>query len=147
MSLKGKSNCRYTISLKFLKNQDFVWGYALIISGALAAFAVMRYGASRLRKEELLADENDWNLGRWWDVVIVGFVPLGAIVLLVWWLAKEATPGKWYNPLDPSSVMNCLVQWFVILSVLLLIGRRLGRRSLNAAGEEKETVASSDAKS
>ncbi|MCF7957369.1 MAG: sodium-dependent transporter [Phycisphaerae bacterium] len=126
------------ISLKFLKNQDFVWGYALIISGALAAFAVMRYGASRLRKEELLAGENDWKLGRWWDVILVGFVPLGAIVLLVWWLVMEAQPGKWYNPLDPSSVMNCLAQWFVVLSVLLLIGRRLGRRSLKAAGPDSK---------
>jgi len=118
------------ISLNVLKNQDFVWGYALIISGALAAFAVIRYGARRLRKEELLVDENDWKLGRWWDVVLVGFVPIGAITLLVWWLVKEAEPGKWYKPLDPTSVMNCLVQWFVVLSVLLLIGRWLARRSL-----------------
>jgi len=126
------------VSLKFLKNQDFVWGYALIISGALAAFAVVRYGAARLRKEELLADENDWKLGCWWDVIIVGFVPVGAIILLVWWLAKEARPGKWYNPLDPSSVMNCLVQWFIVLSVLLLIGRWLGKRSLNAGGPKSK---------
>ncbi len=118
------------VSLKFLKNQDFVWGYALIISGALAALAVIRHGASRLRREELMAGGKDWKLGRWWDVVIVGFVPLGAIILLVWWLVKEAEPGKWYNPLDPGSVMNCLVQWFVVLSVLLLIGRWLGRRVL-----------------
>ena len=118
------------ISLNVLKNQDFVWGYALIISGALVAFAVMRYGAGRLRKEELKVDENDWKLGRWWDVVLVGFVPLGAITLLVWWLVKEAEPGKWYNPLNPTSVMNCLVQWFVVLIILLLIGRWLARRSL-----------------
>jgi NSS family neurotransmitter:Na+ symporter len=118
------------ISLTVLKNQDFVWGYALIISGALVAFTVMRHGARRLRNEELLVDQNDWKLGRWWDVVLVRFVPLGAITLLVWWLVKEARPGKWYNPLDPTSVMNCLVQWFVVLSVLLLIGRWLARRSL-----------------
>jgi NSS family neurotransmitter:Na+ symporter len=118
------------ISLNFLKNQDFVWGYALMISGALAALAVARYGAKRLRTEELLADENDWKLGRWWDVVLVGFVPLAAITLLIWWLVKEAKPGTWYNPLDPTSVMNCLAQWFVVLGFLLLIGRWLGRRSL-----------------
>jgi NSS family neurotransmitter:Na+ symporter len=113
-----------------LKNQDFVWGYALIISGALAALAVARYGASRLRKEELLGDKTDWKLGRWWDVVLVGFVPSGAMILLVWWLVKEAKPGTWYNPLDPTSVMNCLVQWFVALSILWLMGRWLARRSL-----------------
>ena len=123
------------ISLKFLKNQDFVWGYALIISGALAAFAVMRHGADRLRREELMAGGKDWKLGRWWDVVIVGFVPLGAIILLVWWLViipfNEAESGKWYNPLNPASAMNCLVQWFLVLSVLLLFGRWMGRSVLD----------------
>jgi hypothetical protein len=98
----------------------------------------MRYGAGRLRKEELLAYENDWKLGRWWDVILVGFVPLGAIILLIWWLVKEAEPGKWYNPFDPSSVMNCLIQWSVVLVILGLIGRWLGRRSLNAAGSDSK---------
>jgi len=120
------------ISLNVLKNQDFVWGYALIISGALAALAVARYGARRLRTEELLVDENDWKLGRWWDVVLIGFIPLGAMTLLIWWLVQDAKPGTWYNPLDPSSVMNCLVQWSVVLIVLLLSGRWLARRSLKA---------------
>jgi NSS family neurotransmitter:Na+ symporter len=116
--------------LNVLKNQDFVWGYALMISGALAALAVARYGASRLRNEELLGSEGDWGLGRWWDVVLVGFVPLGAMILLIWWLVKEAQPGTWYNPLDPTSVMNCLVQWAVVLTILLILGPWLARRSL-----------------
>ena len=118
------------IWLGVLKNQDFVWGYALLISGVLIALAVMRYGARRLRKEELASDPNDWRLGRWWDMVIMGFIPTGGIALVVWWLAAGAEPGKWYNPLDPTSVMNCLLQWAVVLVVMLLIGRRLGRRTL-----------------
>src|SRR5690606_5531732 len=32
------------LSLNFLGNQDFVWGVALMISGAFVAFAVIRYG-------------------------------------------------------------------------------------------------------
>jgi hypothetical protein len=39
-------------------------------------------------------------------MILVGFVSLGAIILLVWWQVKEAEPGKWYNPRDPSGVMN-----------------------------------------
>jgi NSS family neurotransmitter:Na+ symporter len=118
------------ISLNVLKNQDFVWGYALIISGVLIALAVMKYGTRRLRIEELASDPNDWRLGRWWDWVMVGFIPIGGIALVVWWLVIEAVPGKWYNPLDPSSVMHCLAQWGVALIVMLLIGRWLGRRTL-----------------
>ncbi|KPK77379.1 MAG: sodium:calcium symporter [Phycisphaerae bacterium SM23_30] len=127
------------IHLKILTNQDFVWGYALLISGALVAFGVMRYGVTRLRKEELCIDENDWKLGRWWDIVLMGFVPLGAVVLLVWWLVKEARPGQWYNPFDPTSVMNCLLQWFVVLFILIMTGRRLGRRSVKISQKTNQT--------
>ena len=118
------------IWLGVLKNQDFVWGYALIVSGVLIALAVMRYGARRLRTEELAGGPNDWRLGRWWDIVMMGFIPVGGVALVVWWLVIGAVPGKWYNPLDPSSVMNCLLQWAVVLVVMLLIGRRLARRTL-----------------
>ena len=116
------------VSLRILKNQDFVWGYALILAGALVALAVMRYGAARLRREEMASDENDWKLGRWWDVVISGFVPAAAVVLLIWWFVQEARPGAWYNPLDPTSVTNCLLQWTAVLCVLLLANRWLSNR-------------------
>ena len=51
--------------------------------------------------------------------IIVGFIPLGAIVLIIWWLVIEAVPGKWYNPFELSSVMNCLVQWFLMLVLFI----------------------------
>lgn len=118
------------IHLGILANQDFVWGYALLISGALLAVAIIRYGVKRLRTEELMDGGDDWKLGGWWDIVILAFVPVGSVVLLVWWLVMGAEPGKWYNPLDPTSVMNCLLQWTAALVVFLLIGRWLGRRSI-----------------
>ena len=119
------------VYLNILKNQDFVWGYALIISGALVSFSVSRYGTDKLRREELTGDRRDWNLGRWWNPVLKFFVPIGAAVLLVWWLVHDAVPGQWYNPLDPTSVMNCLLQWALVISVLLIIGRRLARKTLD----------------
>ncbi|MBN2415271.1 sodium-dependent transporter [bacterium] len=129
------------VHLNILKNQDFVWGYALIIAGALVAVAVHRYGTDRLRREEMTGMKGDWNLGRWWNYVLTFFIPVGAIVLLVWWLVQDAVPGRWYNPLDPTSVMNILLQWGLVISVLLLIGRRLGRRTLElkaTAGDREE---------
>src|SRR5690606_30011602 len=37
------------LSVSFLSNQDFVWGVALMISGAFVATAVIRYGIGRFR--------------------------------------------------------------------------------------------------
>lgn len=119
------------INLNIMKNQDFVWGYALILAGVFLAAAVTIYGAEKLRREDLISDPNDWHLGRWWTWVITGFVILGGITLLVWWLVIEANSGVWYNPLDPTSVMNCLLQWLVMIGIFVAIGRWLARKTLN----------------
>ncbi|MCZ6776083.1 MAG: sodium-dependent transporter [Ignavibacteria bacterium] len=121
------------INLNLLSNQDFVWGVALMISGAFVAFALFRYGITRLREEELLVDESDLKLGRWWDLVLKYFVPSAAITLLVWWLSLSVTvyaPEEWYNPFEPFSVMTCLVQWTVVLSIFVLLNRWMATRML-----------------
>ena len=108
-------------NLDLFGNQDFVWGVALMISGIFVAVAVMRYGVTVLREKEVLQNENDWDLGAWWDRNIKFVVPMLGIALLIWWLSLSATvyaPDDWYNPLSPYSVMTCLVQWGAVLAVL-----------------------------
>jgi neurotransmitter:Na+ symporter, NSS family len=115
-------------SVDFLGNQDFVWGVALMLSGGLVAFAVVRYGAARLRLREILASGKDLQLGAWWDLTMKYFVPCAAVVLLVWWLSLSATvyaPDDWYDPFNPSSVMTCLVQWGLAAVVFLSLNRWL----------------------
>jgi NSS family neurotransmitter:Na+ symporter len=121
------------VNLSFFSNQDFVWGVALMISGAFVATAVLRYGARRFRVEVVDASPGDWRAGRGWEVLISILVPLQAVVLLVWWLYLSATtyaPDTWFNPLDPFSVMTCLVQWGAVLAVLVLLNRWMVRRTL-----------------
>lgn len=121
------------VNLEFLGNQDFVWGVALMISGALVAFAVTRYGAERFRREVVDALPGDWTAGRTWERLIGMAVPLQAIALLVWWLYLSAStyaPETWYNPIEPYSVMTCLVQWGVIALLLVLSNRYLARRTI-----------------
>lgn len=118
------------MNLTFLSNQDFVWGIALMISGAFVAYTIVRCKARSMRTSELVAP-CDWKLGRWWDWVITYFVPVAAVTLLVWWLALSATvyaPDQWYNPKNPFSVMTCLAQWGAVIVVFLLLNRWLGRK-------------------
>lgn len=114
-------------NLNILSNQDYVWGIALMISGAFVAFSVIKQGISKIRKEINLT-ENDWVLGRWWDITIRLFIPSAAIILLVWWLFQSATvfaPDQWYNPFNPFSVMTCLAQWFIMSGIFILYNRRI----------------------
>jgi NSS family neurotransmitter:Na+ symporter len=128
------------LSVDFLSNQDFVWGVALMLSGGLVAFAVVRYGAARLRQTEILASGKDLNIGAWWDRIMRFFVPCAATVLLVWWLSLSATvyaPDDWYDPFNPSSVMTCLVQWGLAAAVFLALNRCLAVAARQAGSQEE----------
>ena len=123
------------INLDFFANQDFVWGVALMISGAFIAFAVIRHGASRFRAESIDNQEHDWNAGPVWDIAIRFAIPTLAVVLLGWWLYQAASvysPDRWFDPFEPFSVMTCLAQWGVALAVFIAINRWLARRTLGS---------------
>jgi neurotransmitter:Na+ symporter, NSS family len=114
------------MSLDILSNQDFVWGLGLIASGLFISFFVIRHGTSSLKASSLGA-ANDWPLQRWWDLLIIYFVPLAAILLLGWWLwlsATSFTPDQWYNPFAGFSPMTVLLQWGVVIGVLVWWRRR-----------------------
>ena len=115
------------VNLTFFGNQDFVWGVALMVSGAFIAFSIIRYGASAFRKEAVDCVEGDWRAGRLWEFLISKLVPVQAIVLLVWWFwlsITEYAPDTWWNPLDPYSVMTVTV-----IAALLLANRWIVRRT------------------
>jgi neurotransmitter:Na+ symporter, NSS family len=117
-------------NLNFFANQDFVWGLALMLSGAFIAYAVVRYGLPAFRNQLVNSSSNDIYLGSWWDLLIGKLVPIQVIVLLTWWIWRSATefsPDSWYNPFDPYSVATVFVQWAVLLGVLVLFNKRLAR--------------------
>lgn len=111
------------INLNILSNQDFVWGLALLISGGFFAFVVIRFGASRVRKEILSQNPDDVKLSRIWDTVITYFIPIASVVLLSWWLINDGANEEWYNPFAQSSIVTCVLQWGVVLLILIGINR------------------------
>lgn len=124
------------VNLNVFGNQDFVWGVALMISGALIAFAVVRFGVAHFRREEINGTPMDWSVSKFWDVQIKFIIPLQAVVLLGWWLylsATEYAPTTWFDPTDPYSVMTCVVQWGIAgIGLAALNGWLVGRLKRNA---------------
>ena len=128
------------INLDFFANQDFVWGVALMISGAFVAFAVIRHGAARFRQECIDNQADDWNAGPLWDKLISLVIPLLAAVLLGWWLYQAAAvyaPDRWFDPLDPFSLMTCLVQWSIPLILFIVLNRWMAQKSLGLGGSRE----------
>ena len=66
-----------------------------------------------------------------------GIALYAGTLLLTWWLYQAAAvyaPDRWFDPFDPFSVMTCLAQWGVVLVLLIVLNRRLARRTLETAG-------------
>jgi len=115
------------ISLNILSNQDFVWGVALMISGAFVAYIVIRNGVDKMWEEYLSGQGDDWAVSKMWVYVVKYFIPIAAVTLLVWWLS-QSIDENWYDPLQPASLMTVLAQWAVVLFALIVGNRWIVRR-------------------
>jgi len=115
------------LSIKFFKNQDWVWGLGLIISGSFFAFAVLKKGVEQFRRKFLNVQYNDLKIGRWFNWILKFLIPLEAVVLLVWWFGREWDMKMWWNPLSPFSLATCLFQWGLLILILLLFNNGLYR--------------------
>jgi len=117
-------------NLNFLSNQDFVWGVALMISGAMMAWLIIKQGAAKTRLE-INQVTTDNNIGKWWVIVMNYIIPIAAVVLLIWWLTQSFVPGEWYNPFSQFSFMSCIFQWSIVAILLLVFNRAIVSRFVN----------------
>jgi len=121
------------LSTKVFRNQDWVWGLGLMVSGAFFALAAIRFGVERVRVRLLNAEGTDLPIGSWFTLVVTFLVPLEFLAMIVWWFVKAARdyePGRWADPFRTFSIGTCLVQWGLVLVAFGLANRWMGRRLL-----------------
>ena len=127
------------IWIEVFRNQDWVWGVGLMLSGLFFSLMVMRHGVDRFRTRLVNSEGSDLVVGRWWNVVI-RLVAVQAVVITVWWLWKAVD----WNDLAASftlfsefNVGTVLIQWAIAIGAFLGLNRWL---AATAAG----TAASAD---
>lgn len=115
------------LSLDVLTNQDNVWGVGLLISGLLAAIAMMRYGLERARRE--LNATSDFHVGAWWKVLIALF-PLMFATVFGWFMYLSITDSSqiWYSPFQTFSIGTMALQWGLAVIVMVLLNNLFSRR-------------------
>lgn len=116
------------LSLDFFANQDFVWGVALLISGLLAAIAMMKYGLERARAA--MDADSDFRIRAWWPWLIRLFPAMFAFVI-GWWVYRaidEFAPDDWWNPFATFSVATLVLQWTLLFVVLYALNNVLADR-------------------
>jgi NSS family neurotransmitter:Na+ symporter len=117
--------------LPVFKNQDWVWGLGLMVSGFLFALAIGFCGVRRFRERYLPSIGAGRWVGAWFDVAIRFLIPAQFVAMIVWWFYQAITlfdPTGWWNPLHVASVGTCLLQWGAVLTVLVVFNRRIAAR-------------------
>ena len=116
------------LNIEFFRNQDWVWGVGLMVSGFLFAFAVLRYGVTRWRETFVNTEDSDIRIGAWWDWAI-RLVAVQAVVLAGWWLwsARGSDFQATWTLFSSYNVGSVLIQWVVVLALLLLLNRFLAK--------------------
>ena len=126
------------VNLKFLSNQDWVWGVSLMLSGLFFSIAGIACKPRAFREEHLNHADSKWRVGRWWDFVIGVLVPVQAVVLFVWMLVQAAGwEEDWLDPFGTTNVGTVLFQVGIVFLALILANRWIAQRSLKDASETK----------
>jgi NSS family neurotransmitter:Na+ symporter len=127
------------ISLAVLHNQAWVWGVALMVSGLFFSIAVITHGVRRFREQQLNHADSDVSIGAWWDVVVGVFVPLQAVILLIWWLyqARQWNPEGWLDPFGEDNVGTVLAQFVVVFVMLIAANRWLASHTHGASDDAR----------
>ena len=119
------------ISMDVFKNQDWVWGLGLMVSGAFFAFAAIRFGVERMRVE-VVNPGSDLKVGRAFVFIVTWLVPVEFAVMLGWWFIQSIRsydPDHWAHPVRVFSVGTCLAQWGIVLLTFVIANAWLARRS------------------
>jgi len=124
------------LNLGFFRNQDWVWGAGLAVSGLFFAIAILRYGVTKWREIYINHDHSDVRIGAWWDWAM-RLVVVEAVVVLGWWLwdARGQGGAATWTLFSPYNVGTVLIQWAVVLAVLLLANRWLARSTDVGGGD------------
>jgi neurotransmitter:Na+ symporter, NSS family len=114
-------------SIDFLRNQDWVWGVGLLISGLLTSLAILKYGVEKARAE--INETSDIHIGAWWSV-LMRLIPVMFLVIFGWWVYRSIGwyPETWWNPFEMESTGTMVVQWLILAAVALGLNELFARR-------------------
>ncbi len=134
---------------QFLEVQDHIWGYGLLFSGLFIAYSIWKYGWSRykswqeenevedfdmgdyvengvsaFRDDFINTGDNDWWIGRWWDVIMyIGFPAMFSILILSYFADLLVTVHDPWNPSNPDGISIILLFWGVPASIFFSLNK------------------------
>lgn len=119
--------------LKFMDNQDWVWGVGLLVSGFFFTLLMRRIGIEKFSQD--FAPLHSPFHRFVFKFLVFWMIPLEFLFLLGWWFwqAVRWDPPGWWNPFHSLSVGTCIFQWGVLLALLLFFNRKMTQRIIDSS--------------
>ncbi len=115
-------------SLDFFSNQDWVWGIGLILSGLFIAFATVRYGSIKFKKE-FIDEDSDFKVpDAYFKYSLIVNLFMG-VILIYWWMSQGYSANPWFNEngmwnlFDVYSNATIITQWGLVILIGILINK------------------------
>jgi len=115
------------ISIKFLNNQDWVFGVALLFGCLFTALAMTKFGTKKARERFINTSFSHLKFGVWWDFCIKFVVPIFFLGVFIWWIAQSISwyPDTWWHPFAESSAGTIIFQISILVAVLLIFNNKI----------------------
>lgn len=120
------------LSMSFFNNQDWVWGLGLMVSGFFFTLAVIKFGLKNFRQKVISASGSSVKLGRWFDIFPGFLLPIQFLAMLGWWFWQKYSqdPHNWLKIFSTSSVGTVLFQWFMAISLFIILNKSITKKIL-----------------
>lgn len=121
------------LNMHVFDNQDWVWGLGLILNGLFISFAIIKYGTNKFRKEIINYSPHDFNLGKFYNLVISCLIPAQAIVLIGWYFYVsifQLDRELWWDPFREFSLGTILLQWGLGLMLCIIYNKWMVKRTI-----------------
>lgn len=125
------------LNIRFLNNQDWVWGLGLILSGffyIIAGIVIagknnkkIIQGFDSLREGMINISSGDIRLPGLFNWIWLFLLPLEFAAMIIWWLGQDilTNPGGLTEFFAQFSSGTVLFQWFFLLFLLLVLNKKI----------------------
>lgn len=133
--------CFSAWSLNNIDNQDWVWGVALLVSGALIAILAIKYGIEKMRVEEVNAKGADMKFPKAYFNICMYIMPVLVAGMVGYWLLQTKVwfPDTWLNPfIIQDNTGTIILQFAVVIIAGIVLSKFFNTKTVKGEMTKEE---------
>ena len=110
----------------FLSNQDWVAGQMMIVGVMLSCYALIKFGAGKIRTTYLNSKYTGLKLGKWWEISIQFLAPCIAGIMFIWWSIQcIGWEANWWSPFGINNLGTFVFQGGLMAIIAFIFNNKV----------------------